>query len=120
MNDFELMTYSIRHEKKFNHDASLTFNTIYTSNYTRAICYKGCGFHKWNKKHDRAELFYALRTNEVKLKGYMSEVVPVVLKHGFNEMNLHRIEALIANWNEPSIRLLKKNDFTFEGTNRED
>lgn len=79
-----------------------------------------CGFHTWNKRHRRAELFYALRSDDVKRKGYMTEVLPKVLTVGFNEMNLHRIEALVASWNTPSLRLLERCGFTKEGTMRED
>lgn len=79
-----------------------------------------CGFHTWNTRHHRAELFYSLRKDEYKRKGYMTEALPKVLAFGFNEMNLHRAEALVANWNEPSLRLLKQHNFTFEGTMRED
>jgi ribosomal-protein-alanine N-acetyltransferase len=79
-----------------------------------------CGFHTWDRKHHRAELFYLLRKDEYKNKGYMSEVLKTVLDFGFKEMKLHRIKALVADWNEPSVKLLKKFGFTFEGTMRED
>lgn len=78
------------------------------------------GFHTWNSVHSRAELFYSLRDDMHKRKGFLSEVLPLVLEYGFNTMKLHRIEALIARTNEPSYRLLKKNNFSFEGTMRED
>lgn len=78
------------------------------------------GFHTWNKVHQRAELFYSLRSDQFKKKGIMSEVLPLVINYGFNQMNLHRMEALVADWNTPSVRLLEKNNFTKEGTMRED
>ncbi len=79
-----------------------------------------CGFHTWNRTHRRAELFYALRSDSDKRKGYMSEVLPVVLTHGFNELGMHRIAGLAAADNIPSIRLLERNGFVKEGTMRED
>lgn len=79
-----------------------------------------CGFHTWNISHRRAELFYSLRHDEDKQKGYMTEALREVLNYGFSELKLHRIEALVAESNIPSIRLLKRFGFTKEGTMRED
>ncbi len=79
-----------------------------------------CGFHTWNKKHSRAELFYFLKEDSFKQKGFMTEALPYVLKYGFDQMNLNRVEALIAQWNEPSLRLISKYGFTKEGVMRKD
>jgi len=79
-----------------------------------------CGFHTWNKVHNRAELFYTLRDDIHKQKGIMTEVLKFVLDYGFNELKLHRIEALVADTNIPSIKLLKRFNFSKEGTMRED
>jgi len=79
-----------------------------------------CGFHNWNKTHRRAELYYLLRHDEHKRLGFMSEALPHTLSYGFNQMSLHRIEAKVAKDNTPSVRLLHKHGFTFEGTMRED
>lgn len=79
-----------------------------------------CGFHTWNIKHRRAELFYSLKKDEHKQKGYMTEAVAEVIKYGFEQMNLHRIEALIADWNDASLRLIDKYGFVKEGVMRED
>ncbi|WP_293895863.1 GNAT family protein [Flavobacterium sp.] len=79
-----------------------------------------CGFHTWNSLHRRAEVFYNMRDESQKRKGYMTESLEAVLKYGFTELNLHRIEALIAAENEPSLRLLLRYGFSKEGTVRED
>ena len=79
-----------------------------------------CGFHTWNKNHQRAELFYILHHDLHKQKGYMKEALPFVLSYGFTEMNLHRIEALLDPNNTPSLKLLLQNNFTREGSMRED
>lgn len=79
-----------------------------------------CGFHTWNKKHNRAELFYFLKADEHKRKGFMTEAIPVILRYGFEQMDLHRVEALIAAWNEPSLKLVNKFNFVKEGVMRED
>lgn len=79
-----------------------------------------CGFHTWNKTHRRAELFYVMYADSDKRKGYMSEALPIVLQYGFEEMDLHRIQAMIDDNNTPSKRLLEKNNFVLEGIARED
>lgn len=79
-----------------------------------------CGFHTWNKKHHRAELFYLLKSDTYKQKGYMTEALAIVLKYGFENMLLHRLKALIADDNIPSIKLVNRYGFIKEGTMRED
>lgn len=79
-----------------------------------------CGFHTWTASHRRAEIFYNMRNEKYKQKGLMTEALEAVLKYGFTELGLHRIEALIADENEPSKRLLLRYGFSKEGTMRED
>jgi ribosomal-protein-alanine N-acetyltransferase len=78
-----------------------------------------CGFHTWSPQHLRAEIGYHLNNDTDKRKGYMSEAVYAVLKYGFDEMKLHRVEALADPNNVPSIRIIEKFNFTFEATLRE-
>jgi len=78
-----------------------------------------CGFHTWYPKHNRAEIGYDLKHEQHKRKGLMTEAVRAVLDYGFIDMQLHRVEALVADYNEASVRLLKSFGFTFEGTLRE-
>ena len=79
-----------------------------------------CGFHTWDFKHNRAEMFYNLHKDEYKRKGYMTEVMCQVLNHAFTELKIHRVEALVADWNIASVRLLEHFNFKKEGTMRED
>lgn len=79
-----------------------------------------CGFHSWNKLHDKADIFYVMHNENFKRKGLMHEAVKAVVAHGFLEMNLHRIQALIDKENTASYNLLRANHFVFEGTKRED
>ncbi|MDZ4667062.1 MAG: GNAT family protein [bacterium] len=79
-----------------------------------------CGFHNLNATHRRAELFYALKHDLDKRKGYMTEALPIILSYGFKELNLHRIEALIAHENIASKKLAEKQGFKREGIMRED
>lgn len=50
----------------------------------------------------------------------MSEALLQVLKFGFEELDLHRIQACTAKENEASKRLLHKNGFVQEGILRQD
>lgn len=79
-----------------------------------------CGFHTWNTYHHRTEVFYLLRSDEYKQKGIMTEAFAAVLEYGYTQMNLHRIEAKVASWNTPSVKLLTRFGFLKEGTARED
>jgi ribosomal-protein-alanine N-acetyltransferase len=79
-----------------------------------------CGFHTWNAKHKRAELFYNIYHDTNKQKGLMKEALKAVLDFGFTELNLHRVAALVDAYNIPSIKLLSHFGFIKEGTLRED
>jgi [ribosomal protein S5]-alanine N-acetyltransferase len=78
-----------------------------------------CGFHTWFTKHRRAEIGYVLNHDQYKGKGFMKEALPVILKFGFENMDLHRIEALVAPDNTPSLKLLQKTGFIYEGLLRQ-
>ena len=52
-------------------------------------------------------------------QGIMGEVLSAILTYGFNELALHRIEANPLAGNPPSINLLRKLGFTYEGTLRQ-
>ncbi len=61
-----------------------------------------------------AFLGYQLDVDEVR-KGYMSEALPLLLKTGFEKLDLHRIEANIMPENRASIATAMKLGFSFEG-----
>lgn len=111
--------YQTMHEKGMEtHRLSLFFFLLIDKQTNTPL--GDCGFHTWNPTHRRAEVFYAMRNDVTKQKGYMTEALKEVLQYGFTELNLHRIEALVANDNTPSIKLLQRYGFTKEGTMRED
>ncbi len=78
-----------------------------------------CGFHTWYTDHARAEIGYVLSNEASKGKGIMSAALKAVVDYGFNNMNLHRIEAFVAPNNVPSLKLMEKYNFTKEGHLRE-
>ena len=79
----------------------------------------GCGLHNWYPDHRRAEIGYNLDKDEFKQQGFMKEAIAFVLKHGFEEMNLHRVEALVSPNNVPSLKLVKHFGFQEEGLLKE-
>lgn len=114
---FEL--YKNMHEKGMEtHRLSLFLFLIFDKQTNLPI--GECGFHTWNKSHNRAEVFYNMRNDSFIQKGMMTEALKKVLEYGFIELQLHRIEALIAAENEPSLKLLQRYGFKKEGTMRED
>jgi ribosomal-protein-alanine N-acetyltransferase len=77
-----------------------------------------CGFHRWNRRHRKAEIGYDLGPAWWG-QGYMREAVEAALRHGFGAMGLHRIEALVAPTNVRSSHLLLRLGFAREGLLRD-
>ncbi len=50
--------------------------------------------------------------------GYMSEAIALICRYGFSQLTLARIEAYCMAENYPSLKLLKKCNFTLEGEAR--
>ncbi len=78
-----------------------------------------CGFHNWCLDHKRAEIGYVMNLEEFKNKGLMKEALKRVIRHGFEEMDLHRMEACIGPENTYSKKLIQANNFSKEGYLRE-
>jgi ribosomal-protein-alanine N-acetyltransferase len=77
-----------------------------------------CGYHTWYTQHARAEIGYGLKNENDRGKGYMTEVFPHIISHGFEKMRLNRIEAFIGPTNTASLRLVQRHGFTREGVMR--
>ena len=76
------------------------------------------GFWRMIPQHCRAEIGYALKP-EYWGKGYMYETLNRMVRFGFNEMNLHSIEANVNPANERSKKVLEKIGFKKEAYFRE-
>ena len=74
-----------------------------------------CGYHIWYLKHFRAEIGYIMNSKDSMGKGYMKEAMEEVLRYGFDEMKLQRVEAFIGPFNEPSLKLANHFGFKKEG-----
>jgi len=77
-----------------------------------------CGYHNWQRRYFRAEVGYDL-SPAYWGQGYMSEALRTAFQHGFTQMQLHRIEALVYPQNVRSLRLLQKLGFQQEGLLRD-
>lgn len=77
-----------------------------------------CTLFRFDVRHRRAELGYALRSDHWG-KGLAREAVGVALDWAFRALSLHRIEADIDPRNEGSRRILQRLGFSSEGLLRE-
>ena len=78
----------------------------------------GGGFNEWSKANQKAEIGFWLYP-EFWGKGIMKEAMPLMMKYGFTEMNLHRIEGFVESSNQNCKRGLAKLNFQYEGTMRD-
>lgn len=77
------------------------------------------GYHQWLREGgDHARVGYDLLP-EHRRRGIMTEAMEAILAYGFEEMHLHRVEALIDPANVASIRLVERLGFRRDGVLRE-
>ena len=76
------------------------------------------GHYRSLPEHYRSEIGYMLLP-EFKGKGIITEAIHAILIYGFEEMNLHSVEAIIDPDNLASERVLQKNGFVKEAHIRE-
>lgn len=77
-----------------------------------------CPFWNFGPGFHSAEIGYELHPDHWG-QGLMSEALTAIFTFGFDELGLHRIEACPYAGNIPSINLLRKLGFTYEGTLRQ-
>jgi [ribosomal protein S5]-alanine N-acetyltransferase len=77
-----------------------------------------CGFHKWDQSHNRAEVGYDLNPGHWG-QGFMKEALSVAFRHAFDQLGLHRIDAMVFEENERSTGILKSFGFRREGVLRD-
>jgi RimJ/RimL family protein N-acetyltransferase len=70
-----------------------------------------------NDKYKLGEIYFKLLPDYWG-KGYATEVSKTLIKSGFDNFNLHKIEAGVATENIKSIRVLEKSGMTREGLRR--
>jgi [ribosomal protein S5]-alanine N-acetyltransferase len=77
-----------------------------------------CGYYNLQATHRKAELGYWLLPNYWR-RGLMQEALEKIIPYGFQELNLHRIEAYVEVDNQASGQLLRRLNFQHEGTLQE-
>lgn len=77
-----------------------------------------CHFHNYNDAYKKAELSFEVCKTKWN-QGIMSEILPIFLIFGFDELKLNRIQAIVCKENIASIKLLLNNGFEKEGILRE-
>ena len=76
-----------------------------------------CGFTRFDYKNDCAEVGYVLNP-QYHGQGIMTEVVGRVIRFGFENLALNRIECRFIEGNIASRRVMEKNGMQFEGVLR--
>ncbi|MEQ1553063.1 MAG: GNAT family N-acetyltransferase [Ferruginibacter sp.] len=71
------------------------------------------GHYRIRWEHYRSEIGYMLLP-EYYAKGIATEAVKMMVDFGFNQMNMHSLEGIIAPENIASARVLEKNNFVKE------
>ncbi len=77
------------------------------------------GFHDMNMVVHSAEVGIMLGDKSIWNQGYGTEVMQLLLKHGFNTLNLNRIQLHVYENNRWAIRAYEKVGFIHEGRKRE-
>lgn len=74
-----------------------------------------CGFTKINWKNRLGELAILIGERDCQGKGYGTDAVRTLCKFGFEELNLHKIKAVVFDFNLPALRCYEKCGFVREG-----
>ena len=74
-----------------------------------------CGFIKINWKNRVGELAIMIGETQMHGKGYGTDAIRTLCQFGFDELNLHKIKAVVFDFNEPALRCYEKCGFVREG-----
>lgn len=77
-----------------------------------------CGFNVIDLENEKVEIGYELSTFYWG-KGFATEALTALLSYAFETLSIHRVEAKVQPANLPSIKLLNKLQFSYEGTLRQ-
>ncbi len=72
-----------------------------------------------NAKDQNATFGIAIGEKDYWSRGYGTEAARVIIRYGFEQLNLHRINSGAIGFNERSIRMHKRVGFTEEGRQRQ-
>ena len=107
-------------EEALEHIAMIEYKIVNNIGINWGITIKGndkiigiIGHYRIQPENHRAEIGY-MSLPEYNGKGYITEAIKAVVEYGFNQMNLHSIEAVIDPDNTASEKVLQKNGFVKE------
>jgi len=106
----EWLTSQYKSEKDFSLAIVLKDGDLHIGN---------CGLHQIDYQNRNAEFGILIGEKEHWGHGYAPEAAKMILQHGFDELNLHRISLEVYSHNERAQRAYEKAGFTPEGTMRE-
>ncbi len=78
-----------------------------------------CGFYRWYQEYNRAEFGYVMSNESYRKQGLMKEAAERLIKFGFDDMGIHRIEAFANPENTASVKILEGLGMQYEGLLRE-
>lgn len=88
----------------------------------QAIIDRGCNQHIGNLKlgpinwvHRFGDLGIVIGVKEKWGKGYATEAISMIIKHAFNDLNLHKVTAGCNERNLGALKAFQKNGFEIEG-----
>lgn len=71
-----------------------------------------------DSKNNFAEIEYCIGS-KFQRKGLATEATKAIIKYGFNQINLHKVQICTKSINLPSKKVIEKCGFTYEGTLRD-
>jgi len=77
------------------------------------------GIHKIDWLHRRGDISIVIGNEKAWGRGLATEAIEMMVRHGFEKLNLHKITAGMWATNEGSRRSFEKNGFVLEGTLKE-
>jgi ribosomal-protein-serine acetyltransferase len=109
----EVETFIIKCREAFENKTGADFGIWYEGAWVGSM-----GFHDIIMRDKKAAIGYWLG-KEHQGKGIMTECVKAIIKYGFTELDLNRIEIECARINTQSRAIPEKLGFTLEGTLRD-
>jgi RimJ/RimL family protein N-acetyltransferase len=113
-NTFEAQRDYLRHLMESNTDLQLAITPKDESRLVGVI-----GIHKIDWLHRRGDISIVVGDRQSWGKGYGTEAIELMVRHGFERMNFYKITAGMWSSNEGSRRSFEKAGFVLEGTLRE-
>lgn len=79
----------------------------------------GCGYHEIQWRHRAGEVGIFIGEKSLWNQGYGTEAMRLLLRHGFETLNLHRVMLRVYDYNARAARSYEKAGFVREGALRQ-